>query len=67
MMVADVCTFLAVTWLLIGEQEDILRATVTLKFVSLQQPVHPLDDTLQALVNIYLNLLLHTKTHYQWR
>lgn len=30
-----VCTFLSVTWLFIGEQEDILRTTVTLEFVSL--------------------------------
>lgn len=47
-----VYTFLGVTRLLCGEQEDILRATVALEFVSLQQPVHPLDHTIQALINI---------------
>lgn len=47
-----VCTFLSVARFLVGEQEDILRAAVTLQFVFLQQPVHPLDDALQAFINI---------------
>lgn len=45
-------TFLSVTRFLVSEQEDVLRATIALQFVSLQQPVHPLDDTLQAFINI---------------
>lgn len=45
-------TFLGVTRFLAGEQEDILRAAVALQLVSLQQTVHPLDHTLQALVHV---------------
>lgn len=59
----SVGTFLSVARLLVGEQEDVLWAAVALDFVSLQQPVHPLDHTLQALINVQPNLLLHTNTN----
>lgn len=45
-------TFLSVTRLVTGEQEDVLRAAVTLEFVPLQQPVHSLDHTLQAFIHV---------------
>lgn len=54
------CTFLGAARLLVGHQENVLRAAVTLQFVSLQQLVHLLDHTLQAFVHIQPNLVLHT-------
>lgn len=48
----DHFTFLGVTLIVVGEQEDVLRAAVALQLAPLQQPVHPLDDALQAFIYI---------------
>ena len=60
------CTFLAdAAQLFAREQEDVLRAAVALDGAGpLQQPAHPLEHTLQALVYVHPNLFLHTQTRF---
>lgn len=54
-------TFLGAALFIASEQEDVLGAAVALQLAPLQQPVHPLDDALQAFIHIYPNLLLRAQ------
>lgn len=54
-------TFLGAALFIASEQEDVLGAAVALQLALLQQPVHPLDDALQAFIHVYPNLLLRAQ------
>lgn len=57
-------TFLGAALFIASEQEDILGAAVALQLALLQQPVHPLDDALQAFIHVYPNLLLRAQNKH---